>query len=370
MTPYTVEFDSNARTFQQCRIPERSLRPGEIRIRVTCCTICGSDLHTYNGRRSAPPDCVLGHEIIGEVVEWGGIDAINDFYENPIRVGQRVTWAMAVGCGECFFCLNNLNQKCESLFKYGHETGNNNKRCSGPSGGLSNYCVLIPGTPVIPVPDSLSDEVAAPANCATATVCAAVRTIQETHAIRDATILIVGAGMLGLNAIAQVCEAGANQIVIADPNAARLELAKSFGATHCIHSGNQAEITSLLESITNRRGADIAMDFAGVNSAVETCIASIRTGGCVLLAGSVFPSPEITIAPESIVRRMLTIRGLHNYLPVDLSIALQFLHRTADRFPFANLVTKSFPLSETQAAFEYADEHRPVRVAVKPGSQE
>ncbi|TWT98697.1 D-arabitol-phosphate dehydrogenase [Neorhodopirellula pilleata] len=122
-----------------------------------------------------------------------------------------------------------------------------------------------------------------------------------------------------------------------------------------------------MKSITNGRGADIAMDFAGVSAAVDTCIASVRIGGCVLLAGSVFPVSDISISPESIVRRMLTIRGLHNYLPVDLISALQFLERSADRFPFADLVTKTFPLSETQLAFEYADEHRPVRVAVQPG---
>ncbi|TWU04686.1 zinc-binding dehydrogenase [Stieleria varia] len=366
MTPFTVEFDSESRTFHRREIPEPSLRPGEILIRVTCCTICGSDLHTYNGRRGAPADCVLGHEIIGEIVQWSGSEAINDFHGKPIRVGQRVTWAMAVGCNECFFCRNNLSQKCESLFKYGHESGGNHQRCSGPTGGLSNYCVLIPGTPLIPVPDSLTDEVAAPANCATATVCAAIRMIKETHAIRDATLLIVGAGMLGLNAIAQVCEAGASQIVIADPSGARADQARAFGATHCIHSGDQSEIESVLKSITNGRGADITMDFAGVKSAVETCIAAVRIGGCVLLAGSVFPSADIPISPEFIVRRILTIRGLHNYLPIDLDSALQFLDRTVDRFPFADLVTNTFSLTEAQAAFDYANKHRPIRVAVKP----
>ena len=356
-----MEFDAKNRSFIRRDFAKPEPQVGELLVRVTCCTICGSDLHTFSGRRGAPANCVLGHEIIGELVGWAG-DQPLDFHGNPLRLGQRVTWVMAFGCGSCFFCQHSLNQKCESLFKYGHESGDGGR----PTGGLSEYCVLVPGTPVFQVPDSLSDETACPANCATATVCAAIRLVRQSHRIGESVAMVVGAGMLGLTAVAMLVEAGAQSVVVVDTNQQRLEIARRFGATHCVCSDQLEAIASAVKNISDDRGADIAFDFAGVTSAVEACLGSVRIGGCVLLAGSVFPSAEICMSPESIVRRMLTIRGLHNYLPGDLDDALKFLQRVEGHSPFSQLVERCFPLSETPLAFEYARKHRPVRVAVKP----
>ena len=360
-----MEFDSASRTFIRRDFTTPKLKLGEVLIRVTCCTICGSDLHTFSGRRAAPESCVLGHEIIGEVVDWAGDDPRLDFNGNQLHVGQRVTWVMAFGCGSCFFCRNDLNQKCESLFKYGHEPA----VCDRPTGGLSEFCVLVPGTPVFRLPDILSDEAACPANCATATVFAAARLIEQTHVLRGSVFLVVGAGMLGLTAVAHLSDSGARSIIVADSNEQRLTIAREFGATHCLCSDQQDEICSAVSSLSEGRGADIALDFAGATSAVQTCLASVRVGGCVLLAGSVFPSGKIQMTPETIVRRMLTIRGLHNYLPSDLDNALGFLQRVGERFQFSDLVARSFQLTDAGLAFEYAQKHRPVRVAVKPPSR-
>ncbi len=362
MKGFAFEFDGGSKTFQRREfgVPEE-LKPGEVLIGVTCCTICGSDLHTYSGRRSAPSNCVLGHEIIGTVEAWGGDENPVDFEGNLLSVGQRVTWVMAVGCGDCFFCRNNLSQKCETLFKYGHQAPSGEV----PTGGLSQFCVLVPGTPIFKVPDSLSDEVACPANCATATVSAALRLISETHPLDGCSVLILGAGMLGLTAAAQLCDAGASQILISDFDTNRLELARSFGANHCIDSGNAEAMASTIDSATQGRGVDIALDFAGAIAAIETALKSVRVGGNVLLAGSVLPMKKLGLSPEKIVRQMLTIRGLHNYGVSDLDRALKFLERTHTRFPFHELVSMSFPLDQTTDGFQAANNQRPIRVAIR-----
>lgn len=362
MHGFAMEFDAQTRAFVRREITAAPLQSGELLIRVTLCTICGSDLHTFHGRRSAPPGCVLGHEIIGEVVAWEGDEPPRDYHGHVLKPGQRVTWAMAVGCGDCFYCRHNLTQKCERLFKYGHQT----KPHGGPSGGLSPFCVLVPGTPVFPIPDSLSDEVACPANCATATVSAALRLIAETHALPGATVFITGAGMLGLTAAAQLSDAAAKHIVMADLDADRLQTARAFGATHGVSAGDAPGIRGLLAQLTQGRGADIALDFAGATAAVQTCIDTVRVGGCVLLAGSVFPTDALSLSPEQVVRRMLTLRGLHNYQAGDLAQGLRFLERMHSRFPFQQLVSRVFPLEQTQQAFEYAGQQRPVRLAVRP----
>lgn len=362
---FAFEFEAETRTFarRHYAIPPE-LEPGQVLIRVTCCTICGSDLHTYCGRRSAPPSCVLGHEIIGEIVKWNLATPPVDFHGNQLSKGHRVTWVMATGCGNCFFCQNQLPQKCERIFKYGHERGS-----EIPTGGLSQFCVLVPGTSLFVIPESMPDEVACPANCATATVAAAIRTVAETHRLAGCKALITGAGMLGLTAAAQLADAGAGQIVITDLDEKRLESAKRFGATQVIQSDDQQKFDSIVNRITENRGFDVALDFAGVTNAVETCLQNTRTGGAVLLAGSVFPMNAISISPETLVRRLLTIRGLHNYRPSDLDHALQFLDRTRSQFPFHELVSKFFPLEQTPEAFRFAVDERPVRVGIQPNSE-
>lgn len=357
-----MEFDRNTRKFlsQVSELP--ALRDGEVLVRVTCCTICGSDLHTYTGRRTAPENCVLGHEIIGRIQDWGGQNPPLDYYSHPTSKGQRVTWAMAVGCGECFYCCRDLNQKCESLFKYGHESSDKQR----PRGGLSDFCILVPKTPIFPIPDPLSDHVVCPANCATATVTAAMRLVRETHSITDSAAIVFGAGMLGLTATVFLREVGAKQIVVVDLNNQRLELSREFGATDVIQSSNNLQTKTIVKELTGGRGADISLEFSGATMGVQTCVDVTRTGGCVLLAGSVFPSDPVQIEPEQIVRRMLTLRGLHNYLPADLDAAIQFLVRNHQSYPFEKLVTHSFQLEETQAAFEHAAKEQPIRVCVRP----
>ena len=138
-----------------------TLRDGEALVRVTCCTLCGSDLHSYSGDREVLTPTILGHEILGTIEAVGG--------RTPLAIGQRVTWSIAASCGECYFCRNDLPQKCERLFKYGHEQMSEEHPLSG---GLATHCHLAPGTTVVEIPSGLPDEVACPANCATATVAA------------------------------------------------------------------------------------------------------------------------------------------------------------------------------------------------------
>src|SRR5262245_55961686 len=96
--------------------------PGEeVLLRVTCCTLCRSDLHTHAGRRGGPGPAVPGHEIVGRIEAFGPSAARVDAGGAAAEVGDRVTPAVVASCGRCFFCADDLPQKCERLFKYGHE---------------------------------------------------------------------------------------------------------------------------------------------------------------------------------------------------------------------------------------------------------
>ena len=342
--------------------PLPGLGPGEVLVRVTCCTVCGSDLHTYTGRRSTPTPTILGHEILGEVAALGPGDPVRDVDARPLTVGDRVTWSIAASCGACFFCTHGIPQKCERLFKYGHQAITPEHPLSG---GLAEYCHLAPGTAVVRAPADLPDAVACPANCATATVAAALRTGGDC---RDEAVLVQGAGMLGLTACAMARAQGAYEVIACDVDAARLAAAERFGATRYVLADDADALKGAVAAATDGRGVDLALELSGAAVAMEAGLDLLRIGGRYVLVGAVFPGPAVAVSPESVIRRLLSIHGLHNYTPADLARAVAFLADNHARYPFAELVAETFPLSEANAAFQHAIQGRAHRVAVRPSA--
>ena len=229
--------------FQEMDLPTPAA--GELPVKVVMTTLCGSDLHTFSGHRSTPCPTVLGHEVLGTIAALPPGECPTDALNQRLTVGDRVTWSVAVHCGKCFFCRHDLPQKCEQLFKYGHEKLHPQH---APNGGLADVCHLKAGTTVFRVPDELDDRVACPANCATATVAAA---LQAAGNCEDSVLLIQGCGMLGLTASAMARSFGAREVIVCDVEQSRLVRAKQFGATHAIdieHTGER-----LQQAVADRR---------------------------------------------------------------------------------------------------------------------
>ena len=334
--------------------------PGEVLVAVTACALCRSDLHTIAGRRPCHTPAVLGHEIVGVVVETGG--PINDWNGRLLQSGDRVTWTIAASCHECFYCRHDLPQKCEHLIKYGHS----DMESRGPLGGLSTHCRLLPGTSIFTIPDTLEDHQVVPVNCCTATSVAAVRRAGPIH---DATVLVMGAGSLGVTVAEYSLREGAGAVVLVDIDSGRLESAASIDGVTVFHNAppNDA-MPEPLRQLTNGRGADIAIDVSGATSAVESALGWLRTGGHIVLVGSVFHSPPLPLDTETVVRKMLTITGLHNYRPEDLSEALLFLSELPPSARSLSLAGTAFPLSDIERAVAAAESNDHLRVVVTPSS--
>ncbi len=356
-------FTAAGEPLQLNRYALPTLAAGELLVKVTCCTICGSDVHTYEGRRSTPVPTILGHEIMGTVAELPPGEAVCDVAGQPLAVGDRITWSIAANCGDCFYCSHEIPPKCEQLFKYGHEAIDDVHPFSG---GLAEVCHLAPGTPIVRVPDALSDVVACPANCATATVAGALRTGGDC---RDKIVLIQGAGMLGLTAMAMARTRGAAEVIVCDIDDARLETAKRFGATRTANVRDGLDVLqAVVAEVSESRGVDIAVELSGSPASVAAGLKLLRIGGTYVLIGSVYPADDVPVSAEWVVRRWLNIHGVHNYLPEDLATAVDFLEREHENFPFAELVTDSFSLEDSEAAFEHTIRERCLRVAVVPGT--
>ncbi len=337
--------------------PIPKISGGELLARIDLCTLCGSDLHTLQGRRSTPTPTVLGHEILGTIVQTTA-GAVG-FDGRELQVGDRITWTVAASCGDCFYCKRDLPQKCDSLLKYGHAPITDTWTFNG---GLGDYCHLKSGSSIHIIPDDIPDRVACPVNCATATVAAALRGSK----IEGRSVLVQGAGMLGVTACAMANTMGAERVLVSDKLPERLDRAKAFGATHLIEAGKKSDSLENIRDATNGYGVDIALELTGSVDAVEIGMEAIRMGGEAIWVGTVHPTDPVKIMPETLVRRMLAVRGVHNYNPSDLDFALRFLEENHRRFPFSELVEKTFALSEVNEAIDYAVASKAFRVAVKP----
>jgi putative phosphonate catabolism associated alcohol dehydrogenase len=265
-------FHGPDKPFELCTLPVREPRTTEVLVRVSCCTICGSDLHTFLGRRPAAASSVLGHEIMGRIVAFGPDAPRLDLCGQPLAVGDRITWTSGASCGSCFFCEHDLPQKCERLFKYGHEL----LRPDHPlSGGLAEFCLLAPGTGIVVLPPSLPDVVACPVNCAVAAVAAALR---FAGGCQGQTVLIQGAGMLGKVACAMARAGGAQTIICCDVDPRRFSEAVHFGADHAL-AAEPAQVAECIQHATSGRGVDLAIELSGAAAAFELGLERVRIGG-------------------------------------------------------------------------------------------
>jgi alcohol dehydrogenase len=344
---------------RQFELP-RSVESRAALCKVLMSTICGSDLHTIRGRRTEPAPLILGHEILGEIVELGD-GLTRDGFGEELHVGDRVSWTIMACCGTCFFCRNDLPQKCEHLRKYGHSC------CEEPphlTGGFAEYIYLFPGTTIFKVPPNVPNDVATPANCALATVVHAAEVISMKA---GETVLIQGAGLLGLNLIALATQTGAKQIFVTDISPARLAMAKPFGATTTLNVKELAEqdVLSCILDQTDGRGVDVAFEVCGAKEGVAQAVQALRIGGRYLIAGLVTPGADLGIDGNQVTRKCLTIKGIHNYKPTHLGTALRFLGDHYRDYPYAKLVGKTYPLAEINEAVEAAESGEYIRVGIQ-----
>ena len=343
--------------FQSFPMPEP--RQGEILVRVSSCALCGSDLHTWSGRRTVETPMILGHEICGTIIEFGSDAPKSDLSGQSLQKGDRISWTLIASCHQCFYCQRYLPQKCERLFKYGHQSTN----ATNPlSGGLSEYCLLAPGTGIMRLSEDLPDSVACSANCATATIAAAFRLSQGCH---NQTILIQGAGLLGLTACAMARELGASEIICCDVNETRVKRAEQFGATQVCLADKEALI-EIVNSLTAGRGVDLILEVSGSAQAIDDGLSLLRLGGQYVWMGSVWPSSQLTLDPQQVVTRQLTILGSHNYIPIDLKTAITFLHKNFSKYPWLELVSEPYSLYQINEAFADAIDGKAVRVIITP----
>lgn len=340
-------------------IPE--LNDGEILVNIRYTTLCGSDLHTYCGLRNEPCPTILGHEIVGVIEEISATHSGTDVEGNQLRVGDLVTWTVFASDPNTTSYQPEIPQKNERLYKYGHRQITEQDDFHG---GLATHIILRPHTCIRVLPKEMSLGVAATINCAIATSAGALRL---AHTITEKNVHVAGIGLLGLVTIAMCKELGAKNIIASDVNPTRLAMAKRFGASHTINLRDTAD-SHILQDIT----IDRFIDMSGSPDAMELGIETLGLHGRAVLVGAVFNQRKTQIDAEKVIRKMLSIKGLHNYNYTDFSTAVDFIIDNWQKYPFESLIEREFPLTEVNAAIDYAINHKPIRAGlyIQPSTEQ
>ncbi len=262
----------------------------ELLIRIKACGICGSDVHGYDGStgRRLPP-IVMGHEAAGVIESIGS--AVANF-----QPGDRVTFDSTVYCGTCFFCLRGDVNLCDNREVIGVSTPVFRRM-----GAFAEF-VTVPARIAYLLPDKMPFEHAAMIEA----VSVAVHAVELTPISLEDTVVVVGAGMIGLLVLQAARLAGAARVIVLDLDDTRLGLASNLGATETINSGSNDVISQIL-ALTDGRGAEAAIECVGATIPVRLALDSVRKGGAVTLVGNV--SPTIELGLQSVVTRQIRVQG-------------------------------------------------------------
>ena len=262
----------------------------ELLIRIHACGICGSDVHGYDGStgRRLPP-VVMGHEAAGIIESVGS--AVTGF-----KPGDRVTFDSTVFCGKCFFCLRGQVNLCDDREVIGVSTPAFRRM-----GAFAEY-VTVPARIAYHLPENMPFPHAALIEA----VSVAVHAVSLTPIALEDTVVVIGAGMIGLLTLQAALLAGAGRVFVVDVDDTRLELARSLGATMTFNSRNADVIPEILQH-TAGRGADVAFECVGTSPTVKLALDSVRKGATVTLVGNIAPTIELGL--QSTVTRQIRLQG-------------------------------------------------------------
>jgi alcohol dehydrogenase len=326
--------------------PEPELTsPDEAIVAIEASGICGSDLHIYHGRVKMEPGFTIGHEFVGTVTAAG--DDVT-----RVKVGDRVLGCFHTACGTCFYCMRGWYHKCDQGRVFGHG------ELLGSLPGTQADQALVPmaNMTLRPVPDAVSTDVALFAGDVMGTGYHAV----EQSGVRPGdSLAVLGLGPVGLCAVQVAVAAGAGPVLAVDTVPARLEMARSFGAT-AVHLKESPR--DVARQLTAGRGVDAAVDAVGHPDALNLAIRLTRNAGTVVAVGVYAEPAQVHMGLVWI--KALTLRSGQANVIGHVDRVLGMLAAGAlDPTP---LVTHHLPLDEAPEAYAVYDRHEALKIVLTP----
>ncbi len=317
--------------------------PGEVLLSVTGAGVCGTDRHIVAGELGVAPGTVPGHEIAGTIIDLGaGVEGWS--------IGDRVASFGQVACGACGPCQSGRSNLCRRPAILGMaRQGGFAERVALPTGGL------------IALPDSISDTVGAIASDAIATPFHALTTIGRLHP--GETVVIIGAGGLGIHAVQLARLCGAARVVAVDPVPEAREAALAAGADAAFDPGGEDDPARALRRLA--RGASLVLECVGRPETVELGLGVLGAGGRLVIVGVGMARPKL---PPMVMfsGSELSVHGSFGSTPSEIETVLALI--AAGRLDVSRSVQRTVPLSE--AAPIFTNPFGPARTVIVPDTKE
>lgn len=251
----------------------------EVRIRVTACAVCHSDVAYASGAWGGALPAVFGHEACGVVVEAGpGVAA-------PLP-GARVVVSLVRSCGGCARCREGAPALCDAQFRLDAESpirlAGGERAVQGMRCGAFADEAVVHASQAVAIPDGIPDTSACLIACAVMTGMGAV--VHDAGVTPGANVVVIGAGGVGLNAVQGAALAGAGRVIAVDVSAAKLAAAAALGATATVDAA-AADPVERVRAETAGAGADAVIVTAGAAAAVDQGLACLRRGGTLVCVG-------------------------------------------------------------------------------------
>jgi len=305
-------------------IDRPKLNAGEVLIKVSCCGICGTDLHIYQGhmdKRVRIPH-IMGHELSGEIVEAPA--------SSDLHPGDRVVVEPTVFCGNCPACNRGFTHICYNLNFLGIDT----------PGAFQQYWD-VQADRVHKIPDTLADDLAA----LTEPLAVAVHDVRRASVHQGDKVVVIGGGPIGL-LIAMVAHSKGADVIVLEINQFRLKLAQELGF-EAINS-QEEDVVAKIMSWTDKAGADVVFEVTASKAGAELMTELVRARGTISIVG-IFNGP----APVNLFRffwREINAHGSRVYERCDFEQAIALA--ASGTVPLKKLVSEKVTLEQLQSAFE------------------
>lgn len=341
---------------------------GEVLVRMKASGLCHSDLHVIVGEwDGVPTPMILGHEGAGVVEAIGdGVTALG--------VGDHVVLSWTPSCGRCRYCISGRPVLCDVAAEHSanHVSFDGGTRITSSKGepvysfaGLGTFgeYAMLPQSAAIAVDPAAPFEQSALVGCAVTTgIGAAVNTAE----VRPTdTVLVIGCGGVGLNAVQGARLVGARRIIAADISDRKLDQARAFGAHDVINTARE-DLAEQISRITGGRGVEVAVEAIGLPQTIEAAYGVLARGGRAVVAGQVADGVTVSIDPFVMSDQELSLVG-SNYgssrPDIDFpNLVDHYLHRRID---LDSLVTRVIGLDEINDGFEEMKRGNGIRTVIK-----
>ena len=330
----------------EAEVPE--VQPGGMIVRQEMCGVCGTDAHLYHGHSpTLKYPVVMGHENVG-IVERLGSQVKADVSGRPVKEGDRVYIIPGIRCGKCYYCTI-LDQPNLCLNAGGIGFRPYADQDIFFQGGYADYIWMKEGVGFIRVDAEPIDV------CTMEPLSVGVHIISQVHIQPGDTVVVQGAGAIGLFTMTIAKLSGASKVIVVGAPSSRLELAREFGAdiTVDLSAVKSAEerVELIKDQTPGRHGADVVVECTGVPAALVEGIDMARRGGTYVVAGHFTDAGQVSLNPFlHLNRKNITLKGVWSSEKVHFVRARSVVE--SGRFPFAKVVSHVVPLSRIAEAIE------------------